>query len=463
VRAAAARLGAALPLLLASSCLAQEEAPAEGGAAVDVDVEALAAAAFAPERLRARRRALVEALPEGAVVVVATPAGNDTSWRVFPDPDFLYLSGQRDLGLSLLLTAGEDVLFAPAADRHDALWNGERLTVGSPRAAASGFAAVVDRSEREARLRAALADGGTLYLAGATDLEALGLDDDLPRERVASARPRLAGLRQVKDDAEVALLQFAVDVTTAALTEACRSIRPGQREYEAEAVIEHVFARYGAQRPGFASIVGAGPNSCVLHYNANRGPMAAGDLVVMDVGAEVFGYTADVTRTVPVAGTFTPRQREVYEAVLAAQGAAIAAVKPGVTLRDVHRAARRSIEEAGFGAHFPHSTSHWLGLEVHDVGHYRRALAPGMVLTIEPGIYIAAEEIGVRIEDDVVVTADGCRVLSDGVPRDPAAIEALMTGEGLGARPVAPLPGRGRPRAPGGQGERPRYFDLRPR
>ena len=236
----------------------------------------------------------------------------------------------------------------------------------------------------------------------------------------------------------MALLQRAVDVTVAALTETIRSIEPGQSEHEVQGVIEYMFLRNGAQRPGFASIVGSGPTTCVLHYQEGRRQFGEGELVLMDVGAEIYGYTADITRTVPASGRFTPRQRRIYELVLRAQKAGIEAVRPGATLRDVHRAARRVIDQAGYGEAFPHGTSHWLGLDVHDVGSYGRPLEPGMVLTVEPGIYLPDENLGIRIEDDVLVTEGDPIVLSAGVPREVEELEALMLEEGVGNAAVAP-------------------------
>ncbi|MGE0710080.1 MAG: aminopeptidase P N-terminal domain-containing protein [Planctomycetota bacterium] len=419
------------------------------------DLEALRAAAFAPERLRARRRALLAGLPEDAVVVIAGPPAESDILGYRPEPNLLYLSGQTDPSLTLLLSKDEDVIFAPERDKRWERWNGERLAVGSPQAAASGFGEVVAKGQRKARVLAALErHKGGLFLLGVSPAE-LGLEG-APQHR--SPAPALARLRQVKDAGELALLERAADITCAALGEAAASVRPGQYEYEVEAVIEYLFARYGAQRPGFTSIVGSGPNSCVLHYGSNRRRIGAGELVVMDVGAELFGYTADITRTVPSSGAFSPRQREIYELVLAAQKAGFAAVRPGATLGDVDAAARKVIKDAGYGSYFAHFTSHWLGLDVHDVGEHRRALEPGMVLTVEPGIYLSKEDLGVRIEDYVVVTKDGCRVLSDGVPRTVAALEALARREGVGKLRVTPLPPRA-PVAPKPSGAR--QFELR--
>jgi Xaa-Pro aminopeptidase len=206
-------------------------------------------------------------------------------------------------------------------------------------------------------------------------------------------------------------------------------------------VIEFTFRRSGAERLGFPSIIGAGTNATVLHYDKSRGQSLTGDLVVIDIGAE-FGYytadvtrtVADVTRTVPISGRFTERQRVLYELVLATQEAAIDSVRPGVTTRDLNRIARTYMREHSgdlcepgtCDRFFVHGLSHWLGMDVHDVGDYSMPFAPGMVLTVEPGIYIPEERIGIRIEDDILVTANGHEILSSGAPRRPGDIEALM-------------------------------------
>jgi Xaa-Pro aminopeptidase len=205
-------------------------------------------------------------------------------------------------------------------------------------------------------------------------------------------------------------------------------------EYQAEALIEYVFRRDGAERLGFPSIVGSGPNSTLLHYDKNRRRMESGDLVVMDIGAEYGYYTGDITRTAPVSGKFTPRQRAIYDLVLGAQQAAIEAVRPGITVQRLDQIARAYMR-ANSGTlcgkvtcdrYFVHGLSHWLGMDVHDVGRIDTPLAAGMVLTIEPGVYISEEKLGVRIEDDVLVTADGHEVLSSGAPKLPQEIESLM-------------------------------------
>ena len=252
--------------------------------------------------------------------------------------------------------------------------------------------------------------------------------------RVRDLRELTAALRLIKDADELRRLRRTIDITTDAHLAAMRAIAPEMWEYELEAVIEFTFRKNGAERVGFPSIVGSGPNAVTLHYDKSRRQMKAGELVVIDIGSEFGYYSADVTRTIPVSGTFTDRQREIYRLVLGAQQAAMDAVKPGVTVADLNRVAREYIERNSgslCGAQscnqsFVHGLSHWLGMDVHDVGDYATPLAPGMVLTIEPGIYIASENLGVRIEDDVLVTSTGYELLSKGAPRDPAAIEKLI-------------------------------------
>ena len=264
----------------------------------------------------------------------------------------------------------------------------------------------------------------------------------------------LSDLRAVKTPEEIALLQRAIDITAAAHREAMRSIEPGMHEYEVEALVEYVFKRNGAEDPGFPSIVASGENSTILHYNTNRRRMAAEDVVVIDIGAEVRGYTADVTRTVPVDGTFSEEQRAIYELVLAAQQAGIEAARAGHSFRDPGTAAQRVIAqglkdlgliqtEEDVRNFFMHGTSHYLGLWVHDVGPYGE-LQPGMVITVEPGIYISPSpevdprwwHIGVRIEDDVLITAGDPVVMSTSAPRTVADVEALMRERGLGNDPA---------------------------
>jgi Xaa-Pro aminopeptidase len=247
----------------------------------------------------------------------------------------------------------------------------------------------------------------------------------------------LAQLRLVKDSVELTRLRRAIAITAEAQREAMKAVRPGMHEYELEAVVEYVFRSGGAERVAFPTIVGSGPNSVVLHYDKNRRRMEEWELVVIDAGAEYGYYAADITRTFPVGGKFSRRQREVYELVLATQGAVIDSVRPGRTVWELERIARSYLREHSDGLcgeascdrYFAHGLSHWLGMNVHDVGDYRTPLAAGMVLTIEPGVYLPDEALGVRIEDDVLVTTDGHEVLSKDAPKTVKEIEALTAGK----------------------------------
>jgi Xaa-Pro aminopeptidase len=268
----------------------------------------------------------------------------------------------------------------------------------------------------------------------------------------------LHDLRLKKSAAELRLMAQAGEITARAHRRAMCSAAPGVYEYQLEAELLHEFAQGGARFPAYPTIVGSGPNSCILHYTQNARAMRKGELVLIDAGCEYQGYAADVTRTFPVDGRFSRQQRAIYNIVLEAQRAAIAAVRPGNHWNAPHEATveviTRGLRDLGllvgdvadlvaaeaYRPFYMHRAGHWLGLDVHDVGDYRvagtwRQLEPGMVLTVEPGIYIAPDNadvaprwrgIGVRIEDDVVVTEDGCELLTALVPREPDAIEELM-------------------------------------
>jgi Xaa-Pro aminopeptidase len=205
-------------------------------------------------------------------------------------------------------------------------------------------------------------------------------------------------------------------------------------EYQLEALVEYTFRRSGAERLGFPTIVASGPNAVTLHYDTNRRQIQAGELVVQDVGAEFGYYSADITRTIPISGRFTPRQRALYQLVLATQQAAIDAVRPGASIPALNRIARDYMREHSGDLcgpdtcvlYFVHGLSHWLGMDVHDAGPLNVRLEPGMVLTVEPGIYLAAENLGIRIEDDVLVTPSGAEVLSRAAPRTAEEIERIM-------------------------------------
>ncbi len=234
-----------------------------------------------------------------------------------------------------------------------------------------------------------------------------------------------ARLRSIKSRNEVAVMQHAINITREGFARAAGFMAPGMNEFDVQEAMEHTYRTNGARDTAFGTIVGGGINATVLHYRANNQPLNDGELVCIDSGARYGGYSADITRTFPINGTFSKRQREIYNLVLKAEEAAIRAVKPGVTIAQVDAAAREIITKAGFGDTFIHGIGHHLGLETHDINPDTK-LEPGNVLTIEPGIYLADERIGVRIEDDILVTKDGRRNLSSHIPKQADEIEKWM-------------------------------------
>jgi Xaa-Pro aminopeptidase len=403
------------------------------------------------DRLVARRGALLDRIGNGVAVLRSADEKSiegdypqDSDFR--QDNDFFYLTGLETADSWLVLIASttaadQVVLFIPARDSMEERWTGPKMGPGPEASAATGIQDV--RASRSARefIRDALGTSKTLFLPryrpphDSLVLKELGLTDSLGR---ALTRRSLSGalgqLRQVKDADEIARLRRATEITTEGLREAMKGARPGMWEYELEALIEYTFRRRGAERVGFPTIVGTGINGTTLHYDKGRRQSEPGDLVVMDVGAEFGYYSADVTRTIPISGRFTPRQRALYDLVLGSQQAAIDSVRPGITIMQLQQIASRYMQAHSgdlcapgpCNRYFIHGLSHWLGMDVHDVGDYNAKLAPGMVLTVEPGIYIPGEKLGIRIEDDILVTATGSENLSAGAPRKAEEVERLM-------------------------------------
>ncbi len=265
------------------------------------------------------------------------------------------------------------------------------------------------------------------------------LKEGAPTTDFLSVAPILGELRKVKTDAELAILRRAIAITGDAQQAVMATVRPGRFEYELEGALVGAFLKGGSFRPGFASIVGSGPNACIPHYFANDRKMEDGDLVVVDIGAEFQYYTADITRTYPVNGTFSDRQRELYQLVLDTQEHAASQMVPGkTTLGEMTQIASKYLRQSPLRAEdrqgreqtmdrfFIHGLSHYLGMDVHDVGNFSKPMQPGEVFTIEPGLYIPTENIGIRIEDDYLMTADGPVKLSEEIPSDPDAIEHII-------------------------------------
>ena len=384
----------------------------------------------------ASRRARIAERIKGSVLILY--GAEDSELVKFKQEDnFYYLTGFNEPDAVLLIDAtGErpdENLFIPPRNRNEERWTGATMSAGAEGQKETGIRSVRLVGELAQAVTALLQKTSKVYALTGNKRTMEKVRALAPSAETQNAAPFFAELRVRKSPTELALMDKTVKISLAGQEAAARTIAPGVWEYEVEAAVEYEFRRRGAERPSFPSIIGSGPNSTVLHYNASTRQMQAGDLVVIDIGAEYSGYAGDVTRTYPVNGKFTPRQREIYQIVLDAQKEAFAMVRPGVTTRQVHQAAFSYIQSKGYAAEFPHGTSHHLGLYVHDVGDTRRALEPGMVITVEPGIYLDKEQLGVRIEDDVVVTENGYRLLSD-FPREIAEIEALMSRSSSGPR-----------------------------
>ncbi|PYO95909.1 MAG: hypothetical protein DMD62_00275 [Gemmatimonadetes bacterium] len=385
-----------------------------------------------------RRRALMRRIGRGTVLIQAGHERDieqdyvqDNDFR--QDNTFYYFTEIETQDAVLMMTARgpdsiETILFLPPRTPSQERWTGLRLGPDSVAMRLSGIAKVMPIDSLEARAR-----GGLQPVYMPLGHTRVGADS----ARVSNLTPIVDSMRVVKDADEIMRLRRAVDISVAGHIAAMRAARPGMYEYQIEAALEDGFRSNGADRLGYPSIVGSGPNSTTLHYDVNRRKTETGDLVVMDAAAEWGQYTADVTRTFPVNGKFTARQKAIYDLVLGAQQAAFDAVRPGITMRELDGVARRYMHDhsgtlcgektCDDREYFNHGLGHPIGMDVHDVG-ISRPLEPGMVITLEPGIYLEAEKLGVRIEDDVLVTATGAEWLSAGAPRTTDAIERLMSG-----------------------------------
>lgn len=428
--------------ILLSALLACSTAPHAGGAGADPKLPAITE----PEQTEAtsvyaaRRAALMKEMGTGVGVVFADGEEDGDGFR--QGSDFYYLTGVVDRGAVLVLAPTErsykEFLVLANRDPEAERWTGAREPINDALRKRYGF----ERIQRIDRLEAMLLD-----LAGRSptlwqivrpsaerkpeDLELYAkVSAKLPGVAIKSLGWTLARMRSRHSDDEIALMQHAVRISEDGFRAAATAIHPGGFEGSVEAEAERVFKSSGARRPAYASIVGSGPNSTILHYPRSERVMADGELILMDMAAEYAHYAADITRTFPVNGHFSDEQRKIYRVVLAAQKAAFALVKPGAYYEDLDRAARNVIRDAGYGDYFIHGLGHFVGLDVHDSGAYQEPLAAGMVITLEPGIYLPERNLGVRIEDDVLVTATGARYLSDGLPREPDEVERWLSEHG---------------------------------
>jgi Xaa-Pro aminopeptidase len=395
----------------------------------------LAAQGIGREEYQSRRAALQKSL-DGVLVLFGGVESEDLHSGFFQDTNFLYLTGWREPGAALVLTKQEEILFLPARNLRNENFTGRKLGPEDGDAAQkAGVARVLPRPALQGNLTRMLESASKLYTV-AGDVEARKLKQLALFHEDGDAARLIAQLRMVKSAAEIELIQKSTDITVAAHLAAWKALKPGVWEYEVAAVMTNAYFSRGCERSAYLPIVGSGPNSVVLHYGANHRKTDAGEVVVMDVGAECSDYATDVTRTAPTGGKFTERQREIYDIVLGAQKAAIAAIKPGVRMsgegETLQKIAMDYINTHGrdrhgepLGKYFNHGLGHHVGLDVHDASS-NVPLKAGMVITIEPGIYIPEENIGVRIEDTLVVTENGSRNLSAGLPREAGEIEALV-------------------------------------
>ncbi|MBZ0222661.1 MAG: Xaa-Pro aminopeptidase [Dokdonella sp.] len=430
-----------------------------------------------PREYARRRKQLMRMAGNDAILILAAAPervrNNDAHYPYRQDSDFHYLTGFPEAEAVLALapgrTAGEVILFCRERDAERERWDGPRA---GTEGAVSDFAmddafpiediddilpGLIEGRERVYYHFGRDVDFDLRLISWVNRLRAQMRHGVRPPHEFVALSHLLHDLRLFKSRAELALMKKSAQIASTAHRRAMQATRPGLNEHEIEAELLHVFRRHGAV-PSYEPIVGGGANGCVLHYRANNAPLRDGDLLLIDAGAEFGCYASDITRTFPVNGRYSPAQRELYDLVLAAQHAAIDEVRPGRTFDAYHEAAMRvltrglirlgllsgtlekNLREQTYRDFYMHKTGHWLGLDVHDVGDYRiegefRVLEPGMVVTVEPGLYIAPDAkrvparyrgIGIRIEDDVIVTDGDPIVISDGVPKDADEIEALM-------------------------------------
>jgi len=423
----------------------------------------------------ARRTQLLEAIGDGVAVFPSAPLAvrnHDVEHPYRQDSDLYYLTGLDESESVLVLTNQHAehrvVLFVRPKKREREIWDGPRAGVeGAVEAFGADVAFPIDELPKRLpdylgnveRLHYRLAqnDKADAQLFACLNLlRRGGRRGVMAPETIIDSSVHLHEMRLRKSEAELTTMRRAAGITKEAHLRAMQIAGPGMHEYEIDAELLHIFRKHGSERPAYESIVGSGPNATILHYRAGDRVMNDGELLLIDAGCELGYYASDVTRTFPVNGKFSDEQRAVYEVVLHAQKACIEEVKPGATLEALHDGAVRSIteglidigllegdldaliEDKKYEPFYMHRTSHWLGMDVHDVGHYyvdgkHRPLEPGFVLTVEPGVYIATDAkgvderwrgIGVRIEDDVLVTKSGHEVLTAGIPKEIDEVEA---------------------------------------
>lgn len=415
-----------------------------------------------PNSVYAARRAKLAAEVDAPVVLWGFTGREEASQAyVFAqEENFYYLTGHNEEGAALVIlpsskAASEtgdrarESLYLPPKNPQKEKWNGVRMAPSDPGIEArTGFASVKLFAELRATVEGLAKSYADFYTILPYEKELGGYPHEkevvewlqlaAPQTKLNDIRGQIGAMRQIKSTGELAFLRQAIDLSLDAHLAAMRMMRPGVYEYQIGAKMVEVHAMGGSEAEGYAPIVGAGPNSTTLHYDRLSRKIEDGDIVVLDVGAQFSGYSADITRTIPANGKFTPRQLEIYNIVLGAQNAALAALKPGMDYcpkgsKSVQKISYDYINSHGkdghgkpLGQYYIHGLGHHIGLNVHDPGEYCKPLEAGMVVTVEPGIYIPEENLGVRIEDDALITETGYKLLSERLLRDPGEIERIM-------------------------------------
>ncbi len=405
------------------------------------------------------RRAKLRATLDAPFILYGYTGHEDASEVAlfFQEPYFYYLTGHDEPGAAVVIIPDvsgkpvqgpQEILYLPPRDHDEEQWEGPKLGPDDPGITeTTGFEAVRSTKNLPGDLKNLAKAFPNLYTVMPPPQEdgyphftksVETIREIVPRENLKDATNELDTLRLIKSPGELALMQKAVDLSVDAHLDAMKMMRPGLFEYQIAARMKEIHEWGGCEREAYAPIVGAGFDSTILHYSPLDHEIKDGDVVVIDVGGEYGGYAADITRTLPANGKFTPRQLEIYNIVLGAQQAVIDAIKPGVTMYGgphnlqqiatdyINRSAGRDKEGRTLGRYFIHGISHYIGLDVHDPGDRNLPLQSGMVISAEPGIYIPEENLGIRIEDDVLVTPDGHKVLTGQLPRGAAEIEQIM-------------------------------------
>ena len=410
---------------------------------------------------QARRKAFMDRI-EGSAALLEGAAETRDYVPFRQDNNFYYLTGVEAPGAFLLVDASarRSILFLPPRNLTLEQWEGPRLFAGEQAQAATGIDDVMDVARLQAELDKRKATFKGIYVVMAPEettetsrdraaqfenaREQSPWDGRISRAKAFAQKlgkilggvpindlsPILDGMRRIKDEQETGRMREAARIGALGISEAMRDTAPGRYEYQIAEAATFIFRWNGAAGPAYFPIVGAGPDSCFLHYSANTRKIEAGDIVVMDYAPEYRYYDSDITRSFPASGKFSDEQIKLYEIVLEAQKAAIQKVRPGSTFADITKAAREVVSRHGYDKFWQHGVSHFVGMSVHDVGT-QDTLQTGMVLTIEPGLYVREKNLGVRIEDTVLVKDQGCEVLTQGVPKEIAAIEKLMLEKGL--------------------------------